>query len=162
MGKQINFYMSNNSQQEFIHFLTNQGFEFLKSGLLKNDILIQSSDVISEFKVYLHKNNFGRFIIEQIGDSTQKSISSLCNPVIEFRLSKTNTTRKCVTSGRLWLTSYDFLDIEANRELILTEYNRLVRWIKKNVLYQPAISSGKIYIDRESLELVKTQNYRLQ
>lgn len=162
MGKQINFYMSNNTQQEFIKFLIDQGFEFLKSGLLKNDVFIQSSDVISEFKVLLYKNTFGKFIIKQIGDTSQKYIDSMYNPIIEFRLSKTDTTSKCITAGRIWLTSNDFLDHDANRDYILTEYNRLVRWIKKNVLYQPVIGSGKMYIDRESLELVNFQNYILQ
>ena len=162
MGKQIKFYMSNKLQQEFINFLIEQEFEFLKSGLLENDIFIQSSDVISEFKVLLYKKIFGKFIIRQIGDTEQKYIDSMYNPVIEFRLSKTDTSSKYVTSGRIWLTSNDFLDHGANRDYILTEYNRLVRWIKKNVLYQSVIGSEKKYIDQESLELVSSQNYILQ
>lgn len=162
MGRQIKFYMSNSMQQEFISFLQEQGFKFLQSGLVNGDFHIQPQNVIFEYKVYLYRDDFGNLLLEQFGDSTQKSISSLFNPVIEYRLSKTNTIKKRVTAGRMWITSYDFYDTKANRDFIINEYNRLVKWIKKNVLYQPVISSEKKYIDQETLKLINNQDYKLQ
>jgi adenine-specific DNA methylase len=43
---------------------------------------------------------------------------------------------KTIVRGRLWVTSYDFRDENADKKLFMKDYNMLVRWIKKNVPYQ--------------------------
>lgn len=161
MGKQINFYISNQTQQKFISFLNEQGYVFLKSGLLNSEYFIQPENVIMESQVYLYKENFGPYTVTNLKNTDMQSILSSHNPVIEYSLSKTNSMEKKVYSGRLWVTSDEFFNTGIDRNIIYGDYSGLIRWIKKNVLYQPVKTSNKKYIDQETLEMVLSQNYDL-
>lgn len=85
------------------------------------------------------------------------------NPVIEYWFSRIKHSDKSIRSGRLWLTSYDFYDVNADRTVINSDYNRLVRWIKKNVPYQKVSGySQKIYISNDLVDLIYNDAYVLK
>lgn len=155
MGKQINFYMSKVTQGDFIEFLKQNNFLFLtRNSAVIDDI---SFDDIST--VYLYKQDYENIIRHQ---SDVIDLDIIKSSIIEFSKTRILKEEKKILRGRLWIsTQYD--DDEDNmiirkEELIIKDYQRLVRWIKKNVPYQN-IQKGKYYVkEYASDELVALQD----
>ena len=77
MGRQINFYMSNDVQERFINFLNKNEFVFVDcNASIINDIL---DDSIRE--IYLYKQDYGNIIMRR---NDKVNIDSLNGPVIEY------------------------------------------------------------------------------
>ena len=135
MGRQINFYMSDKMRQEFVDFLTNKGFCYVDDGVCEEVTYIAPSDIYSSFKVYLYKKEFGKIYLRDTG--IVKYIDGCYNPVIEYIISRPSTkTVKRILNGRVWMTSDDLYDENADRELMTKEYNKIIRWLKKHLLYE--------------------------
>lgn len=152
MGRQINFYMSENVQNQFIQYLINNDFLFLDGGGKK----IEFSDLCSDniYSYYLYKIEFGCLLTKGNGNL----IDVLDSPIIEFL--KTRIKGNKMLRGRLWVSTYYYKDngqTEESKKYIV-EYQKLVRWIKKNVPYQD-IKKGeyliKEYANDELIQMEK-------
>ena len=135
MGKQINFYMSENVQNQFMDFLVNNDFSFLDNDGKK----IEFSKLYSYNDYYLHKSEFGCLLTKN------SSIDVLNSPIIEFCKTRVKETR--ILRGRLWISDYYYKNngqTEYSKNYIV-EYQNLVKWIKKNVPYQ-SIKKGDSFV----------------
>ena len=148
MGKQINFYMSENVQNQFMDFLVNKDFLFLNNDGKK----IEFTDLCSYNDYYLHKSEFGFLLTKN------NSIDVLNSPIIEF--CKTRVKDNRIFRGRLWISDYYYKNNGQTEESknYIVEYQNLVKWIKKNVPYQ-SIKKGesfvKEYANHELIEMEK-------
>lgn len=138
MGKQINFYMSKSVQESFIEFLLKNQFAFLdkSASLVKQD----NSDNIES--VYLYKANYGNIIMREEG---AVGIDVIKSPVIQFRKTIIKEEKKAILRGRLWMASQYYAEdgiVIKKNDLLLKDYQLLVRWIKKNIPFQK-IEKGK-------------------
>jgi hypothetical protein len=166
MGRQINFYMSEEVDNKLIEFLKEQNFEFLFYDF-KNNALVRLYEIkYSEFSqedTYLYKPEYGDLHMK---DGPLVDIDQITSPVIEFTRTKIVYDKKIVRRGRIWVETkyYDSSgELVEKKEEFVKDYNRLVRWIKKNVPFQE-IPKGdflvKEYTNDELMELVN-QGYRL-
>ena len=92
MGKQINFYMCENTQKNFIEYLQQNQFEFLDS----NSNIVNQPSSSSIFGTYLYKLDYGEIVMRQ---DNKESMDTLKSPVIQFgNRTKKNNERKIVDS----------------------------------------------------------------
>lgn len=152
MGRQINFYMSNDIQERFIDFLNKKEFVFVDyNASIINDI---SDD--SKRDIYLYKQDYGNIIMSQ---NDKVNIDSLKSPIIEYIKTKIIEEQQTVLRGRLWIETkyYNGKGEVINKgESFIKDYQMLVRWIKKNVPYQQIKYKNyyiKEYINDELMEL---------
>lgn len=125
MGRQINFYMSEQIQAEFIAFLEQESFVYVDYYVGKT-VHPASKDVYS---VYLYKEAYGE-LVKKFDD---KIYDSSNGPVIEFSKTVMKEDTKKIIRGRLWMTEW-YYDEAGNRtkkkELLIKDYEKLVRWVK--------------------------------
>ena len=163
MGRQINFYMDNKIKRNFIDFLDAEGCIFLPDCTFSSLYKLEKENIDNEYSVCLYMNFFGKIKLKHIQNINKFRIDKSYNPVIEYWISHINSSDKFISSGRLWLTSYDFYDANTDRTFINNEYNKLVRWIKKNVPYQKVNGySQKMYISNDLVDLVYNDGYILR
>lgn len=150
MGKQINFYMSENVQNQFIDFLISNEFLFLDN----EGKIIEFQNLCSYIDYYLYKNEFGSLLTKN------NSIDVLSSPIIEF--CKTRVKENRILRGRLWVSDHYYKSNNSQTQQskkYIMEYNNLARWIKKNVPYQN-IKKGdffvKEYTNDELIQMEKT------
>lgn len=167
MGRQINFYMDEQTKFNFVRFLADEGFLFVSDHGSETQYLT-AAEVNQEFLVCLYKKEFGK-IIRTIRTTpfTYSYIDRRFNPVIEYQIPIVKHEEKRIIGGRLWLTSDSFLDSNADRDVISKQYNRLVRWIKKEIPYQdvrrnPNLKNDKDYISDSLAGLFCREGYRLE
>lgn len=162
MGRQINFYMGKKKQEEFLEFLIAQGYLFLADGVCNEIEYIQPSKIIYESCLCLYKDTYGTIKLDQKRYSNNKYINKSYNPIIEYWRSNIKEEEKCIKFGRIWLSSYEFYDLTADRSIITKDFNCIIRWLKKNLLYQALIGySSKLYIDEELIGMVCNEGYVL-
>lgn len=159
MGRQINFFISETLQDEFIDFLKENNYIFINSKT--NHIYdLKSQDIRL---TYLYKPDYGDIITYE---DCPTRIDITKSPVIEFSKCFIKPNSNIVIRGRLWI-SHNYYDKNNNlvekSPTFTKDYNQLVRWIKKHVPYQPYTPTGKIkeYVSDEMLELQK-QGYILK
>ena len=166
MGRQINFYMSKEVENEFFKFLKKENFEFLIRDN-KNNVLTRLYEIkYSEFNqnyAYLYKPEYEELFMK---DEPLVRIDQIASPVIDFTRTNIDHDEKIVIRGRIWIETKYYNSsgelVEKNAELV-KDYNRLVRWIKKNVPFREIIQEDyveKEYANDEIVELVN-QGYRL-
>lgn len=159
MGKQIEFYMSEKKQMEFVKYLFEDDFIFLD---YYSEIL--NREVISDFvTVYLYKRNYGEIVMNH---HAVKALELNVCPIIEFSKTSITEQKKIVHRGRLWMEDRYYASdkkLVKKDEQFIKDYQKLVRWIKKNVPYQQ-IKMGdyivKEYINDEIIKL-KEKGYIL-
>ena len=158
MGRQINFYMSEAVQAEFMEFLKQNKFLYVDYYVDKT-VDPACNDV---YMVYLYKETYGELVKkfdDRVYDNSQ-------GPVIEYSKTTIRKDKKTIARGRLWMVDWYF-DEAGNKvkknELLTKDYEKLVRWVKKHVPYQEYEKKGYIlkeYINDEVIELQK-QGYIL-
>jgi len=153
MGRQINFYMSEAVQAEFMEVLKQNQFVYYDSRANK----IENPEDKKYYAVYLYKERYGEFL----RTNDNRNIDDYNGSVIQFCKTVIHTENKKLTRGRLWMTDWYF-DEAGNKvkknELLTKDYEKLVRWVKKHVPYQEYEKKGYIlkeYINDEVIELQK-------
>lgn len=163
MAKQINFFMNEIKQNDFIDFLDCEGYLFLPDRPFSSLCKLEKNNIDNEYSICLYKSSFGIINPSQIKNTTEFFIDKSYNPIIEYWIPHIKHSDKSIRSGRIWLTSYDFYDLNSDRLIINNEYNKLVSWIKKNVPYQNVIGySQKMYICDDLVDLVYSSDYMLK
>lgn len=141
MGKQINFYMSENVQTSFIEYLAQNQYEFLDN----NSKIISEPTSMNVLGMYLYKQSYGNIIMRQ---DNKEIMDSLKSPVIQFGKTAIKEEYKKVLRGRIWISDQYNDDngilIKKDGEFV-KDYKTLTHWIKKNVPYQE-IRKGEFWV----------------
>ena len=166
MGKQINFYMDEVIEIEFIKLIINEGFILLYTDLEQRKLL--SIESVEQFggrvnRFYLYKGELGNIVNDKFRSF---DIDTLRSPVIEFSRTIVNSEEKKITRGRIWVETRYYGDndgLVAKNPLLEKEFNKLVKWIKKNIPYQDTIQGDYILKDyiSNNLKELNTIGYRL-
>ncbi len=134
MGRQINFYMDEETQNQFLDFIKESQFEvFSYSGEKIDDM----NDVHS---FYLHKKEFGELLFRDYDKSV-----NVDGPVIE--VDKTIIRDKKIYRGRVYISTTFYNDNVGTLDYCkkyIDEYQKLYRWIKKHVSYQELMIRGVV------------------
>jgi len=159
MSKQINFYMSQSVQYQFIEYLKKELFQFIDNNYKK----IEKPDAGDIFGMFLYKPSYGKIMIQQ----DTNVIDSIKSPVIQFNKTIMKEEENKILRGRLWLSEqyYDEKgDLVSKEAMLLKDFQKISRWIKKNVPYQE-IKKGeylvKEYVNDELKELQEKQGLLL-
>ena len=136
MGKQINFYMSKDVEDEFIEYLKQNNFIFLITDFESNKIINTYGKTDNSSKLYLFKEVYGDITMQE---GVLSRLNTIKSPIIEFRRTIIKEDKKKILRGKIWVSNQYYDDygtiIKKNPQLI-QDYNSLVRWIKKHVPYQ--------------------------
>lgn len=103
MGRQINFYMSEKTQDSFIDFLRHQRFEFLDN--TAKQINQPNSNII--FSLYLYKQDYGNIVMHP---NNKESMNSIISPVIQLNKTIIKDEQKKILRGRLWISNQYYND----------------------------------------------------
>lgn len=165
MGRQIDFYMDEVTQKEFITYLKKEELIiFARSGP------VNDPNDEPKHQVHLYKPQFGTLVTLEDRPDLAKSLAKFrtvsnseilfaYSPVIEYCVP--SIQGNIVKGGRLWITNDDRIGNESESgkgKAYIAEYEKLCRWIKKNVPYQDipiGNSLFKYYANDELLELIK-------
>lgn len=171
MGRQINYYIDKKTEYEFAKFLFTKDFNIIFEDVKNKEIYfcknIQDYDKLKDLKceLFIYKDSYE--IEKYINKSNYRRIDSTISPVIEFTRTFIIEEEKKIVRGRLWYETKYFNEngeLVAKDERILKEFNSLVKWIKKNVLYTTIMECGypvKEYITEEIKKLVDEDGFAL-
>ena len=144
--------MSEKVQESFVEYLIQNQFMFLDYYAKT----VEQPLLKSVYGMYLYKPEYGDIVIRK----DRKDILDVStSPVIEFNKTSINEEKKKVIRGRLWveIKYYDERgEIITKNDKLVKDYERLKRWIRKNVPYQEYKCGEylvKEYVNNEMLEL---------
>ena len=131
MGKQINFYMSENIQTSFVEYLQQNQFIFLDY----NAQIVEEPFSTNVYRLYLYKQNYGQLFMRQ---DLNHIMDIMKSPVIEFRKTTIKLEEKKVLRGRVWIENQYFKEgiCIKKPDTFIRDYQMLNRWIRKHVPYQ--------------------------
>lgn len=168
MGKQINFYMDNETEEKFFEFIKKDGVVLFE----RNNKLPQIIDTLPEpfsgrgwFMVYIYNEKLGKCIICET-DNGIKYIDFIKSPVIRFSRTIIREDAKEIAMGRLWFETkfYDDDGELISKDSALDEwYKKLCKWIRKNVPRTELSDTWgvrKEYISKSLIDLFE-QGYKL-
>ncbi len=136
MSKQINYYMDKETEILFIRYIRDNGFIFLKfaDGAKVNP----NNDCGLIFLVT--KERYHSLI-----EYKNKSVNVLKSLVIEYSRNNIIEDKRIVTKGRIYISdAYKEPQFASYRDSLISDYNLLYKWIKKNVPFQTYNNMGKI------------------
>ena len=152
MGRQINYYMSEKVQENFIEYLIQNQFVFLDYYAKTVEQPLSKS----VYRMYLYKPEYGDIVMRKDRDDI---LDVSVSPVIEYNKTTIREEKKQVTSGRIWveIKYYDENgEIITKNDSLVKDYGKLNRWIKKNVPCRERPLGKyvyKEYINEEIMEL---------
>ena len=151
MGKQINFYMSENVQKCFLECIERKGFVFLDSRMR----CIDNPYSTEIYNMYLFKPEYGEIIPKQ-----ENIIDCIKSPVMQLSKTVIKYEERKILRGRLWISdSYNINGkVTKKNQDFIKDYHMLQRWIKKNVPQQEIRKGDYIIKENVNNELLILQN----
>ena len=164
MGKQIEFFFSKKTKSDFISFVFRQKFKvFSESYDMSNGLKLKeysNNDLISDRYLLFYKEQYGNLFYNQ---GRYERLNVIKSPVIEFVDTSIHDNNYSVNAGRIWISQKNVFTDESIGSTFISDYNILVKWIKKNVSRQEYYDGCKLikgYIDLEIKEKYEYK-YRL-
>lgn len=169
MGRQINFFIEKEKEDEFVRFAYENGLYVIEDNFDKNEIYEYKT--FEEYilfhklgKLYFYKEGYNKLIIEDF------FLDSTINDVIEFSRTGYIFDRKCITSGRIWF-EYEYYNdndkLVTKNEQLIKDYEMLSRWIKRNApLHDFVVSIDgkdcyfKKYMTKKMIEYNESRKYK--
>lgn len=154
MGVQINFYMDNNLQQEFIKYIYEHGHKIMDCMSANNKLNIYDSFddkiVCTDRPLYI----FDPVDLKNIFIKPWGQVDPLNSNIIEFISTSVNSNDMKISHGRIWLEKYKYANDEKKlkNQSLVDLYNDLRKYIKKNTKYV-LIGQRKEYITDEIIDL---------
>lgn len=158
MGRQINYYMNKNIENEFMKYVFSKDFKIISEESVSGKTIVYNTiDEVdqSEYYLYLYKTEFGDIINYTSGNYR---IDNRISPVIEFIRTYIKDKDKEIIRGRIWFESKYYgedSEIIYKNPMLIKEYESLVRWIKKNVPYQEVEDRGYVFKEYISNDIKK-------
>ena len=141
MGKQINFYIGEITQNSFIQYLQENEFLFWD----KRQNVIQDLFEKSVSVLYLYKPNYGEMIMHK---DYRDTIDIIKSPLIQFNKTLIKEDKKKIIRGRIWIEDKfysDDGDCIKKDKVFVDDYMLLMKWIKKNAPLQE-IPKGEHFV----------------
>lgn len=141
MGRQINFYMNKEVEQKFMEYVLKLNFCIIELDRINKKLnyitKVDELNLIKYINIYIYNKEYGE--ISFWDDKLKYTFDHIINPVIQFSRTTFNEKEKTIGIGRIWYEHKYYADdgliVEKDIRL-LKDYEKLVRWIKKNVPYQ--------------------------
>lgn len=148
--------MDAETQNNFIDFLEKEEFVMLDN---KNKMINEPQNK-NMYGFYLYKIRYGNVFFRQ-----DNIIDSIKSPVIQFSKTIVKDEIKKIKRGRLWMQdSFSKEGVFVRKdETFIKDYNKIVRWIKKNVPYQEVDKEGFVvreYVNNK-VKLLHEEGYSL-
>ena len=153
MGVQINFYIDNELQQEFIKYIYECGYKIMDCMSSDNKLNVYDS---FDKVVYIDRPwyIFDPVDLNNIFIKSWGQIDPLKSNIIEFIPSSVHNTDMEILQGRIWFEKYVYVNNEKKlkSQLLADLYKDLCKWIKKNTKYT-LIGQIKQYVTDEIINL---------
>ncbi len=141
MGRQINFYMNKEVEKRFMEYVLELNFCIIElndvNKKLKYTNEINNLNLIKDNNIYIYNKEYGE--LSFFDNDIKYGFSDITSSVIQFSRTIFNEKEKTIGIGRISYEHKYYADdgtiIEKDIRL-LKDYEKLVRWIKKNVPYQ--------------------------
>lgn len=141
MGKQVNFYMTEPDEEEFVHFLrSDMDICIFMDAQPSSEVIplksLPNKDVSGWFLLWLwHRRKSPTPEMNYITKQKYYMVDSTCSEVIEFLRSFIDNGH--LTRGRIW-AEMSYWDLNKNPPVLMkksdafnTWYNRIANWIKR-------------------------------
>lgn len=156
MSRQINFYMDKTTECQFIQYIKNSGYIFIRrtDGIIVdpyNDKSLFFFIIQEQYLPFLKFRNSSVDVLNSLG--------------IEYTRNNIIEDKKIVTRGRIYISdAYKDKQFSNYMNEFIKKYNELKSWIKKHVPYQNYNNMGKIYKEYicDSMLTYSENNYRFQ
>ena len=134
MSKQINYYMDKKNESDFIKFIYDNSFVFIK---WSDGTLVNPCEDDSLF-YYITREKYLPFL-----KFRNNAVDDLHCLVIEYTRNNIIENKKIVTGGRLYISNaYKDNEYSEYANEFNNDYTILKKWIKTNVPYQSFINNG--------------------
>ena len=164
MGKQIRFYISNDSKMEFINYVFSLGYRVFSEKYFPNTgsqcIEHIDNDTIDDWHLIFYKDSYGKLCYNE---NQYNRVDVVHSPVVEFMDTIIHNKGNYISDGRIWISNKNVFDGKCARECFISDYTKLVKWIKKNIPRQEYFNGKQVlkgYIDDE-LKDIYEHKYRL-
>lgn len=154
MGLQINFYIDNKLQQEFVNYIYECGHKIMDCMSTDNKLnIFDSFDEVVDIGRPLYI--FDPADLNNIFIKPWGQIDPLNSHIIELIPTSSDSTDKTISQGRIWLEKYVYINQEKQlkSQSLADLYNDLCKWIKKNTKYI-LIGQRKQYVSNDIIELL--------
>lgn len=163
MGKQINFLMDKELEQEFFEFVNKSAVVLFEddNGLLEAVDVLPSSDMRYWWSLYIYNEKFGDYTLNDL-DNGKVYLDLDKSPVIEFNRTIIRENTKDMSRGRLWFQNsyWDDEDKLVYKDPNLDKlYQKLCRWIRRNtpkVEVNAKNGVKKEYISKSLIDLIES------
>lgn len=163
MGKQINFLMDKELEQEFFEFVNESAVVLFEdsNGLLEVIDALPSSDIRYWWSLYIYNEKFGDYTLRNL-DNGKVYLDLDKSPVIEFSRTTIREDTKDMSLGRLWFqNSYwneedELVYKDSNLDKL---YQKLCRWIRKKISKVEVNAKNgvhKEYISKSLINLIES------
>lgn len=153
MGKQTHFYISSDTRNEFLEYVFSKRYRIFseKYDICKGIEQMEHFDcsTINDWCLIFYKDIYGDLIYNE---NQYRRIDKLYSPVVEFIDTIIHEEDNYISNGRIWISNINVLISENARESFLSDYNELVKWIRKNIPRREFFDGTKIskgYVDEE-------------
>ena len=158
MGRQINFYVAEETQSLLNKHILDTGYLLLDQ---YGDVLGFDS-IEKEWGLYLYKPSYGELVYR----NKNNRLDIMRSPIIELWQGKVLHEQKTILRGRFWVETFVCTENgwKEKPEQLMKDYQSLVRLVNKYVSKQD-IKCGahyvKEYTDEEAIRLQNEEGYRL-
>lgn len=129
MGKQVNFYMNPETQRKFVEYAKQNDMIFLN----REGTAVHDADAETLHVFYLYIPCCGEVVASRYNSAR---IDPNRSPVIEFIKTSIIENQKKILRGRLWVSTQYYDDdgnLTKQNYKVIEVFQKLVRWIRKNV-----------------------------
>jgi hypothetical protein len=171
MGKQINFIMSKEKENNLKEFLEENNIELYfitNNEAVKIINFPEPYSIKGWFNIYLYKSEFGDLILKKTKNEIVY-IDAIESPVIEYSRTGILEKEKIISRGRFWYEPKFYSSVKKLIEKpkgLDDTFKQLSNWIKKN-LNKTNITTGKgvvykEFVSEDMKNLIESKGYNFQ
>lgn len=163
MGRQTGFYLSKQTKERFLGFVLSKGYMIISEKYNKDNgwhsftYRDNNCKYDSNWMLIFYKDSHGSLFESTI----QKGrVDRLISPIVEFTDTTIFEDDHTIKKGRIWAGSnINFPDERAHMEFI-SDYNKLLRWIRKNIPRQEYFDGFRTSVDYIDNEIKDKYEFR--
>ncbi|MHB0935460.1 MAG: hypothetical protein ACYDCO_11535 [Armatimonadota bacterium] len=144
MGKQINFFVDQETEEAFLRFVFENDFLFVEYYFSPDDRPIVYN-TIDEYRsaettmCFFYRPEFGELVTVRSDYNGKLYVVQPVSPVIEFIRTNVDHSQRTIRRGRIWIATqwYDANDQPVYQyPELMKDYGRFAGWLKKHAPYR--------------------------